>query len=198
VINRNAHRLQRLVGDLLFFAQVESGRLTLDSEPVELRALAGRVLEAARPSGEAAGIALELEAPDVVEIRGDPARLEQLLDNLLSNAVKFTLPGGRVCVRVAAVEEEAVVQVSDTGIGIPADEVSSLFRRFFRASSAMSRQIPGTGLGLAIAKAIVDEHGGSIDAESSDGGTTFTIRLPRGTAASAHGLPEAVVGSGES
>jgi signal transduction histidine kinase/CHASE3 domain sensor protein len=198
VINRNAHRLQRLVGDLLFFAQVESGRLTLESEPVELRALAKRTLEAARPAGEAAGITLELDAPDAVEITGDPARVEQLLDNLLSNAVKFTLPGGRVCVRVAAAEGEAVVQVSDTGIGVPAEEVSSLFRRFFRASSATTRQIPGTGLGLAIAKAIVEAHGGSIDAESSDGGTTFTIHLPRGPAADAHGLPEAVVGSGES
>jgi signal transduction histidine kinase/CHASE3 domain sensor protein len=198
VVNRNAHRLQRLVGDLLFFAQVESGQLTLESDSVELRALAERTLEAARPAGEAAGIVLDLDAPDAVEIRGDRARLEQLLDNLLSNAVKFTLPGGRVDVRVAAVEGEAIVEVSDTGIGIPADEVASLFRRFFRASSAMSRQIPGTGLGLAIAKAIVEAHGGTIDAESSDSGTTFTIRLPRDPAAGERGVPDAVVGSGES
>jgi signal transduction histidine kinase/CHASE3 domain sensor protein len=198
VVNRNAHRLQRLVGDLLFFAQVESGQLTLESDSVELRALAERALEAARPAGEAGGIVLDLDAPDAVEIRGDRARLEQLLDNLLSNAVKFTLPGGRVGVRVAAVEGEAIVEVSDTGIGIPADEVANLFRRFFRASSAMSRQIPGTGLGLAIAKAIVEAHGGAIDAESSDSGTTFTIRLPRDPAAGERSVPDAVVGSGES
>lgn len=197
VINRNAHRLQRLVGDLLFFAQVESGQLTLESDSVELRALAERALEAARPTGEAAEIVLELDAPDPVEIRGDRARLEQLLDNLLSNAVKFTMPGGRVCVRVAAIEHEAVLEVSDTGIGIPAAEVASLFRRFFRASSAMSRQIPGTGLGLAIARAIVEAHRGSIDAESSESGTTFTIRLPRAPAAEAPSLPDAVVGSSE-
>jgi signal transduction histidine kinase len=193
VINRNAARLRRLVGDLLFFAQVESGKLTLEKGRVELRALAEHALEAARPAAEAAGIVLELDSPDEVEIRGDRARLEQLLDNLLSNAVKFTLPGGRVYVRVAAVEEDAVVEVSDTGIGVPADEVTNLFRRFFRASSATSRQIPGTGLGLAIAKAIVDAHGGSIDAESSDSGTTFTIRLPRDAAASAPSIPEAAV-----
>jgi signal transduction histidine kinase/CHASE3 domain sensor protein len=193
VINRNAQRLHRLVGDLLFFAQVESGKLTLESESVELRALARRALEAARPSAEAAGIALQLDAPEPVEIRGDRARLEQLLDNLLSNAVKFTLPSGRVCVRLATEEGEAVVEVSDNGIGIPAEEVTNLFRRFFRASSAMSRQIPGTGLGLAIAKAIVDAHGGSIDVESSERGTTFTIRLPREPTMAAEPIPVAAV-----
>ena len=197
VVNRNAHRLQRLVGDLLFFAQVESGQLTLERDSVELRALAERALEAVRPAGEAAEIVLELDAPDAVEIRGDRARLEQLLDNLLSNAVKFTMPGGRVRVRVGAAQHEGVMEVSDTGIGIPADEVTNLFRRFFRASSAMSRQIPGTGLGLAIAKAIVEAHGGSIDAESSESGTTFTIRLPREPAAEPSGVPDVVVGSSE-
>jgi signal transduction histidine kinase/CHASE3 domain sensor protein len=196
VINRNAHRLHRLVGDLLFFAQVESGKLTLESEPVELRALAERALEAVRPAGEAAGITLKLDSAEAVEITGDRARLEQLLDNLLSNAVKFTLPGGRVRVRVAAEEDEGVVAISDTGIGIPADEVTNLFKRFFRASSAMSRQIPGTGLGLAIAKAIVDAHGGSIDVESSERGTTFTIRLPRDPAVAGERVPAAAVSPG--
>jgi signal transduction histidine kinase len=98
-----------------------------------------------------------------------------------------------VRVRVAAEEDEGVVAISDTGIGIPPDEVTNLFKRFFRASSAMSRQIPGTGLGLAIAKAIVDAHGGSIDVESSERGTTFTIRLPRDPAVAAERVPAAAV-----
>jgi signal transduction histidine kinase len=182
VIDRNAHRLQRLVGDLLFFAQVESQQLQLDRERVDLRELAERALEAVRMAGKAKGQTLALEASAPVEVDGDQARLEQLLDNLLSNAVKFTPEGGRVRLCVRPDRDDALLEVSDNGIGIPADEVTRLFRRFFRATSAVSRQIAGTGLGLAIAKAIVEAHGGTIDAVSSERGTTFTIRLPRAPA----------------
>jgi two-component system phosphate regulon sensor histidine kinase PhoR len=183
VVDRNAHRLRRLVGDLLLFAQVESRQLQLDRVRVDLRALGQRGLEGAKPAAEAKGLTLEFDAPAVVEVDGDEARLEQLLDNLLSNAVKFTLDGGRVCVRVRSEGREAVLEVSDTGIGVPADEVAGLFRRFFRSKSAISREIPGTGLGLAIAKAIVDAHAGTIEGTSSERGTTFTVRLPRAPAA---------------
>jgi signal transduction histidine kinase len=178
VIERNAYRLQRLVGDLLFFAQVESGQLALDHESVDLSDLCERALEAVRPAGEAKGLALELDADEVVKVEGDPARLQQLLDNLLSNAVKFTLAGGRVSVRIRRDGDDALLEVADTGIGIPAAEVEQLFHRFFRATSATAREIQGTGLGLSIAKAIVDAHGGSIDTASSDEGTTFSVRLP--------------------
>jgi signal transduction histidine kinase len=178
VIDRNAIRLRRLVGDLLFFAQVESGRLELESDRVDLRGACERALESVRPPAAAKEVRLELDAPDRVEVDGDRARLDQLLDNLLSNAVKFTPAGGRVCVRLARVEDDVVLEVADTGIGIPADELGRLFRRFFRASSATSREIPGTGLGLAIAKTIAEAHGGTIAAASSESGTTFTVRLP--------------------
>jgi signal transduction histidine kinase len=183
VIDRNAHRLQRLVGDLLFFAQVESRQLQLDRERLDLRALAERSLEAARPAAEAKGLTLDFDAPSAVEVDGDASRLEQLLDNLLSNAVKFTLGGGRVSVRIQPDGESARLDVADTGIGVPPDEVKRLFLRFFRSTSAMSREIPGTGLGLAIAKAIVEAHGGTIDVKSSERGTTFTVRLPRAPSA---------------
>jgi signal transduction histidine kinase len=179
VIDRNAHRLQRLVGDLLFFAQVESRQLQLDRERLDLRALAERALEAVRPTAEAKGLAVEFDAPHGPEVDGDAARLEQLVDNLLSNAVKFTLEGGSVCVRIRADGPDALLAVADTGIGVPPEDVARLFRRFFRSTSASAREIPGTGLGLAIAKAIVDAHGGTIDVTSSERGTTFTVRLPR-------------------
>jgi signal transduction histidine kinase len=179
VIDRNAHRLHRLVGDLLFFAQVESRQLQLNRIRLDLSAAARAALEGAGPTAEANGLTLEFDAAAPVEVDGDAARLEQLLDNLLSNAVKFTPEGGRVCVRVRAEGADAVLQVSDTGIGVPPDELAQLFRRFFRSTSATSREIPGTGLGLAIAKAIVDAHDGTITAASSRGGTTFTVRLPR-------------------
>jgi signal transduction histidine kinase len=178
VIDRNAHRLQRLVGDLLFFAQVESRQLQLERERVDLQALGTRAVEAARPAAESKGLSLALEAPAAVEVDGDASRLEQLLDNLLSNAVKFTLEGG-VALRIDADGADAVLAVADTGIGVAPEDAARLFRRFFRSTSATAREIPGTGLGLAIAKAIVQAHGGTIDVASSERGTTFTVRLPR-------------------
>jgi signal transduction histidine kinase len=182
VIERNAHRLQRLVGDLLFFAQVESRQLHLDRERVDLRALGERALDAFRPTADGKGLTLELDAPEAVAVDGDPSRLEQLLDNLLSNAVKFTLEGGCVRVRIAPDGAQAVLAVADSGIGIPPEEVTRLFRRFFRSTSSRVREIPGTGLGLAIAKAIVDAHDGTIDVTTSERGTTFTVRMPRAPA----------------
>jgi signal transduction histidine kinase len=178
IVDRNAQRLQRLVGDLLFFAQVESQQLQLDRERVDLCALAERAVEAVGAAANAKRLTVDVDAAAPVDVDGDVARLEQLLDNLLSNAVKFTPEGGRVSVSVRQDGENAVVEVADTGIGIPPDELPRLFRRFFRASSATSRQIAGTGLGLAIAKAIVHAHGGTIAAISSEDGTTFAIRLP--------------------
>jgi signal transduction histidine kinase len=109
----------------------------------------------------------------------DRARLVQLLDNLLSNAVKFTPQGGRVDVTVSAQNGHAVLEVADSGIGIPRGEQDRLFDRFFRASTATAQAVPGTGLGLAIAKAIVDAHDGSIEVESDEGsGSTFRVQLP--------------------
>jgi signal transduction histidine kinase len=112
-------------------------------------------------------------------VRGDRARLVQLADNLLSNAIKFTPDGGHVEVRGRADLEHAVVEISDTGIGIPADEIPRLFTRFYRASSATEKAISGTGLGLAIAKWIADAHEGSIEVDSTVGaGTTMRVLLP--------------------
>jgi signal transduction histidine kinase len=107
-----------------------------------------------------------------------------VLYNYLSNALKFTPEGGRVAVRARSAGGAVRIDVSDTGIGIPVDEVGRIAERFFRASSATERQIPGTGLGLAISKAIVDAHGGSVEVESQVGvGTTFRVDLPLAAAA---------------
>jgi signal transduction histidine kinase len=113
---------------------------------------------------------------------GESGRLGQLLDNLVSNAVKFTPDGGSVSVSVKAENGAVVLEVADCGIGIPESERARLFERFFRASTAVSRQIPGTGLGLHIAQAIVDAHGGRITVSSVVGeGTTFRVELPPAT-----------------
>jgi signal transduction histidine kinase len=190
VVDRNADRLLRLVSDLLLVAQIESGKLTLDLDDVDLAALAAESVEVLRPAADARDVRIVLDLADVPALRGDAPRLGQLLDNLVSNAVKFTEDGGRVVVALERSGEDVVLSVSDTGIGIPAAEQRRLFDRFFRASSAQARAIDGTGLGLTIARAIVEAHGGEVGLESVEGeGTTFRVRLP------VDGPPDPGVGS---
>ena len=185
IVARNADRLARLVGDLLFVARLDADKLQLDVAEIDMAALLAETVEAARATALRSGVQLELEAAHGLEqLRGDAARLRQLFDNLISNALKFTSEGGRVAVRARSVGGAVRIDVADSGIGIPADEIGRLCERFFRASSATERQIPGTGLGLAISKAIVDAHGGSVDVESQVGvGTTFRVELPLAPAA---------------
>lgn len=180
VAERNAHRLLRLVGDLLFTAQVESGRFPLDIHDVDLGSVVSASLESVRPVAANAGVSLAGEVPDrPLVVRGDPVRLGQAVDNLVSNAIKFTPEGGRVTVSLREDGEEAVIAVTDTGIGIPAVELSRLSQRFFRASTATRNAVPGVGLGLTITKAIVTAHGGRLDIASEEGaGTSISLRLP--------------------
>ncbi len=195
-VERNAHRLQRLVGDLLFTAQVEAGRFTLQPEDVDLATVVRAAEETIRVTADAAGVEIGVELPpDGLVVPGDAVRLGQACDNLVSNAVKFTPSGGRVTLRlrcawrtpdgtVSSVEgpgAAAVAQLSvtDTGMGIPAGEQGKLFTRFFRASTAQRNAVPGVGLGLTITKAITTAHGGTLDVVSAEGrGTTFTLTLP--------------------
>jgi PAS domain S-box-containing protein len=186
VVERNAHRLLALVGDLLFLAQVEAGRLALELGAVDLDSIAAECVETARPLAEEKGVTLTLATGPVPLVVGDRARLSQLLDNLVSNGIKFTPSGGRVDVRIRGLRGKAVIEVRDTGMGIPATEQEHLFERFFRTSKATEQAIPGTGLGLAISKAIVEAHGGGIVvASDDDAGSTFRISLPVGQAQSA-------------
>jgi PAS domain S-box-containing protein len=179
VVERNAHRLLALVGDLLFLAQIEAGRLSLDVGAVDLSAIAAESVETARPIAEEKGITLTLATGPLALVAGDRARLAQLLDNLISNGVKFTPAGGRVDVRVRGQRGQALVEVRDTGMGIPSEEQVHLFERFFRTAQATEQAIPGTGLGLAISKAIVHGHGGQITVASAEGsGTTFRVSIP--------------------
>ena len=179
VVERNAHRLLHLVGDLLFLAQVEAGKLVLDIGALDIGNVASESVETARPQAEAKGITLTLATGPVPLIAGDRARIAQLLDNLVSNAIKFTPDAGRVDVRVRALKNRAVLEVRDSGMGIPASEQEFLFQRFFRTSTATEQAIQGTGLGLAISKAIVEAHSGRITVASEEGeGTTFRVTLP--------------------
>ncbi len=187
VVERNSQRLLHLVGDLLFLAQVEAGKLVLEVDALDLAAVASESVETARPQAEAKGITLTLATGPVPPIAGDQARLAQLLDNLVSNAVKFTRQGGRVDIRVRVVENQAVLEVRDSGMGIPAGEQEFLFERFFRTTTATEQAIQGTGLGLAISKAIVEAHSGRITVASEEGsGTTFRVALPLHSQAEVH------------
>ena len=179
VVERNAHRLLALVGDLLFLAQIEAGKLSLELGAVDLASIAAETVETARPLAEEKGVTVTLASGPLPLLAGDRGRLAQLLDNLVSNGVKFTPPGGRVDVRVRGEQANAVVEVRDTGMGIPASEQQHLFERFFRTTKATEQAIPGTGLGLAISKAIVEAHGGQIAVASEEGkGSTFRVALP--------------------
>ena len=178
-MERNSGRLLRLVGDLLFVAQADAGRLTLERAKVDVAALAADCVEAARPVADQRSIELQLAAEPVPALVGDRGRLAQVLDNLVSNALKFTPEGGRVEVRTSVTDDYVRLDVEDSGIGIPAEEQPRLFERFFRAASATEQAIPGTGLGLAIVKAIVEAHAGRIEVVSAPGkGTTFRVELP--------------------
>lgn len=179
VVNRNARRLLRLVGDLLLTSQADAGRLGITMEPADLGALAGGATDAARQRAEQKGVQLELDVAAPTPVHVDSGRLDQVLDNLIGNAIKFTPTGGSVRVAVRPVGDRAELEVSDTGIGIPMEEQRHLFERFFRSSTATRRSIPGVGLGLSIVKAIVDAHGGDLTVQSEqEKGTTMRVSLP--------------------
>ncbi len=180
VIGRNTTRLRGLIEDLLVLNRIETSGLHASLQDVAVGDLVGGVVDMLRPVAAAGDV--RLVTPPVDEtlcVRVDRAQLERALINLGSNAVKFTPEGGTVTVATHQDGEEAVVTVTDTGIGIPAADVERLSERFFRASNATAKAIPGTGLGLAIVRTIVEGHGGQFGIESREGqGTTACIRLP--------------------
>ena len=178
-VERNSGRLLRLVGDLLFVAQADAGRLSLERGSVDLSELAAHCVEEAAPAATEKSVSLVLLAEPVPSLVGDRGRLAQVLDNLVSNALKFTPEGGSVQVRTRAGGNQVVLEVEDSGIGIPVADQPRLFERFFRSAVAEDQAIPGTGLGLAIVKAIVEAHSGEISISSREGvGTTFRVELP--------------------
>jgi PAS domain S-box-containing protein len=177
IIQRNGRRLQRLVGDILFAAQLESGGLPFEMGRADLAAIARDAVESAAPRAAELGIEVRSRIDDVGSIDGDADRIAQVIDNLVSNALKFNAVGGWLEVRLVRNDSACVLEVEDSGVGIEPDAVGHLFDRFFRAPGAVDHQ--GAGLGLAITKAIVDGHGGSIAVASEPGrGSTFRVEFP--------------------
>jgi signal transduction histidine kinase len=179
VIRRGTERLHALVEDLLLIAQIEAKRVELQLGPVDVGELTSRSVEAMRPSASDKGVTVELVTDHPPIVQGDRNRLTQVLDNLVSNAIKFTNDGGAVTVSVGAADGDVRLVVTDTGIGVPVEELGQVFSRFFRASTATRLAIPGTGLGLAISRALIEQHGGTITLTSEEGaGTKVVVTLP--------------------
>jgi PAS domain S-box-containing protein len=179
VIERNAKRLLDLVNDLLVVAQVDSGKLSIQRDPVDLATVVRESVESARAAAELKGLEVLLDAQTVSGFLGDHARLVQLVDNLVGNAIKFTPAGGRITVRVGAEQGAAFLEVEDSGVGIAAAELDRLFERFYRTADARQQAVQGTGLGLTIVRAIAEAHGGSVAVRSIPGeGATFRVELP--------------------
>jgi two-component system phosphate regulon sensor histidine kinase PhoR len=182
IASRNAARLQAIVADLLDLSAIEAESDRMPLSPTRIHAPLKAAASALSGAAESKGLELVLpSAPDApVLVNGNSQRLEQVFTNLLENAIKYTPSGGRVSVHVRATPREVVVDVEDTGIGIPSMSLPRVFERFYRVDRSRSREMGGTGLGLAIVKHVMRAHGGTVDVKSEEGrGSTFTITLPR-------------------
>jgi PAS domain S-box-containing protein len=179
VIDRNAQRLLRLVGDLLSLAGIQAGDMAIGFREADLADVAAGVVDKVRQEAERKHIDLTVSASAVPPFAMDPARIGQLIGHLLANAVKFTPSGGKVELRLGKRGGQAVISVTDTGIGIPRADRERIFERFYRTETVTRRAFPGTGLGLTITKAIVAAHHGTISVDSRvDRGSTFKVCLP--------------------
>jgi PAS domain S-box-containing protein len=196
-IERNAESQNQLIGDLLDFSRIISGRIRLEVGRVEPAQVVEAAVDVVSPAADAKGITLQTVLDTKAgPVSGDPERLQQVMWNLMSNAVKFTPKGGRVHVRLARVNSSVEIAVSDTGQGISAEFLPYVFDRFRQADSTTTRRQAGLGLGMAITKHLVELHGGTIRAESPGvgHGATFTLRLP---VMIAHGAGPSPAGAGE-
>ena len=200
-IERNAKAQAQLIDELLDVSRIVTGKLRLDTRPVEFSRVIEAAVESVRPAARAKKIRLEVVLePLGVPLLGDAGRLQQVAWNLLSNAVKFTPEGGRVGVLLRRAGPHAEVRVEDTGQGIGADFLPHVFDRFRQADGSTTRRHGGLGLGLAIARHLVELHGGAIsaDSEGEGRGASFTVRLPLAAADSAGAGSEQAPGGGAS
>jgi PAS domain S-box-containing protein len=200
VIERNAEAQAKLIEDLLDVSRIITGKLRLESQPVALAPLVETVMNALRPAAEVSRLQLDsfIDA-EVGPVTGDPGRLQQVVANILSNAIKFTPEGGRVGVRLERAGEYARLTVSDTGVGISAEDLPHIFERFRQVDSTSTRSHSGLGLGLAIVRHLVERHGGAVHAQSRGlgHGSVFTVDLPLSEAlAKAHDTARAQIDAG--
>ncbi len=180
IIHDESLRIGKLVNELLDLARIQSGQLKLQIQKVNIVSLCEHVLHKFKKMAEESKLALELaKESSIPVIYADEDRLEQVLTNLVDNALRHTPDGGKITLRVQTLKDEVLLEVEDTGVGIPTEDLPFVFERFYKTDKARTRGKAGTGLGLAIVKNIVEAHGGMITAKSQVGkGTTFSIVLP--------------------
>lgn len=177
-VNQEIDRLNRIVSDLLTLVNIDSG-MKLNLAVLDIGALTQEQVKRLSPLARENGIELDCAVKEPLEVNGDALKLQQVVYNIIDNAIKYTPRGGEVHCTLARSGRKAVVRVSDTGVGIPEEDLPHIFDRFYRVDKARSRETGGTGLGLSIVKQFVLLHGGTIDAKSAPGkGTTFIIELP--------------------
>jgi heavy metal sensor kinase len=175
---RAAQRMRKLTQSLLALARLDAGQDPMRRETLDLARVTRECVEMVRPLAAERGIELRCDLPGVL-CPGDAERISQVATNLLGNAIRFNRPGGEVRISTRAENGVAVLTVADTGEGIPAQDLSHIFERFYRVDQTRSGAQGGTGLGLAISKAIVDAHSGAIEVSSQQGaGSTFSVKLP--------------------
>ncbi|MEO8397308.1 MAG: HAMP domain-containing sensor histidine kinase, partial [Chloroflexota bacterium] len=180
-IESEAHRMSRLVNDLLLLARADNGELKLNLEELDLDIVVGEAYREARILAKDRDLKVTVVDFEPVRIKGDGDRLKQLLSNLLINAIKFTPDGGQIIINLRKTEHDAILQVQDTGIGISPEDLQRIFDRFYQADASRVRldNAEGAGLGLSIAQWIAQAHGGKIQVDSTVGeGTTFTVTIP--------------------
>jgi signal transduction histidine kinase len=179
IIQAEAGRMHRMVLDLLDLARIDSGTLDMVTAPLDLPALLRNACEKIGPQAQAAGVTLQVEAPNLPPVTGDGDRLMQVFSNLVDNALKFTPAGGRIMLRAELEGGEVKVEVEDSGAGIPAEAIPHIFERFYQADRSIKHRFGGAGLGLSIVQRIVEAHNGKVWVESEEGkGSTFTFALP--------------------
>ena len=179
-INSEATRLARFVDDLLSISSMEAGSLSLDRQNVDTKRLLDEVVEKVRPLTRSKSLEFDVQLPaKMPELNLDKDKIIAMLVNLLGNAVKYTPSGGRVGLKVKVADKLLQIDVDDTGVGIPADDVAKVFDKFFRGNDPRVLEETGTGLGLSLAREVVRLHGGDIHVTSEiDKGSTFSVMLP--------------------
>jgi signal transduction histidine kinase len=181
LMDRQVVQMVRLVDDLLDVSRISRGKIELRMDRIELLSVVAEVVESTQPFASSLQHALTTDLPDApIYIDADATRLAQLVGNLLHNACKFTPTGGRISLGVARDDQQAVLRVADSGVGIPADQLASIFEMFVQGDTSLERAHSGLGIGLTLVKQLAEMHGGTVEAHSQGKGmgAEFVVRLP--------------------
>jgi len=179
VIERNTNQLRHIINELLELSALDTGHAAVQLTPIDLAGVVREAVDSARAAVDGEPLTISADLPDELVLPGDRRRLRQIVDNLLGNAVKYSPDGGRISVSLRPTGRAAELAVSDTGIGVSADEREKMFTGRYRTSRARDRTLPGSGLGLTLSRAVVHHHHGTIELTEHEGtGTTVLVRLP--------------------